>query len=91
VSAGFDALDAVRNAVAIVCQVEPGGLTRSTRLDDVGADSLSRVSIADLLEAWAAEDSGELHIDDAALCRMSSVGDLADYAAGHLATLRVAS
>lgn len=94
-SVGFDALGAVRDAVAIVCEVEPEILSGGTRFEDLGADSLSRVSIADLVEARAAaEHGGELHIDDAALCRMTSLGDLADYATAHLAdhrALRVAS
>ncbi len=75
-SAGFDALDAVRAAVAIVCQVEPGPLAASTRFDSLGADSLARISIADLVEARVAAAGGELFLDDAGLCRMASLGDL---------------
>jgi acyl carrier protein len=95
VSVRFDARSAVRDAVAIVCEVEPGSLSDATRFDDVGADSLARVSIADLVEASAGNDDGiELHIDDASLCRMTSLAELADYADAHLvdrAALRVAS
>jgi acyl carrier protein len=95
VSVRFDARSAVRDAVAIVCEVEPDSLSDGTRFDDVGADSLARVSIADLVEATATADDGiDLHIDDASLCRMTSLGDLADYAEAHLVdrnALRVAS
>jgi acyl carrier protein len=84
-SGGFDALTAVCDAVAIVCEVDPEGLTRSTRFSDLGADSLARVSIADVVEANLATESGRaLHIDDGSLCRMASLGDLADYATSHL-------
>jgi acyl carrier protein len=94
VSVGFDALGAVRGAVAIVCEVAPDSLADSTRFEDLGADSLARVSIADLVEADAASSGNELHIDDASLCRMTSLGELADYATAHLvdhSVLRVAS
>jgi hypothetical protein len=95
VSVEFDALSAVRDAVAIVCEVEPETLSGTTRFDALGADSLARVSIADLVEASAAAAAaGELHIDDASLCRMASLDDLADYASANLvdpAVLRVAS
>jgi hypothetical protein len=94
VSDRFDALGAVRDAVAIVCEVEPDGLSGSTRFGDIDADSLARVSIADLVESSAAAAGSTLHIDDASLCRMDSLSELADYAASHLVhrpVLRVAS
>jgi acyl carrier protein len=83
VSVGFDALIAVRDAVAIVCEVDAGTLSAATEFAELGADSLSRVSIADLVEAAAARP--QLHIDDASLCRMTTLGDLADYVASQLA------
>jgi acyl carrier protein len=84
VSVGFDPLEAVRAAVTIVCEVEPEGLTESSRFDDLGADSLARVSIADLVEARAAEADLELRIDDHSLSRMTTLADLADYVTRHL-------
>lgn len=94
-SVGFDARAAVRAAVAVVCEVDEGSLTDATLLEDLGADSLARVSIADLVEAGAAAAGvRDLRIDDAALCRMTSLGDLGDYAAALPATagvLRAAS
>jgi hypothetical protein len=80
VPAGFDALAAVRGAVALVCEVDAEGLSAVTRFDDVGADSLARVSIADLVEL-SAPPGAALHIPDAELCRMQRLGELADYAA----------
>jgi acyl carrier protein len=94
VSDRFDALGAVRDAVAIVCEVEPVRLSASTRFDDVGADSLARVGIADLVESSAAQAGSDLHIDDGSLGRLDSLGELADYASTHLIdhpALRVAS
>jgi acyl carrier protein len=90
VSGGFDALQAVRAAVAIVCERPADQLSRDTRFDELGADSLARVSIADLVETAAADAAAAVHIDDASLCRMSSLGDLADYASSRL-TVRAAS
>jgi hypothetical protein len=87
---GLDALTAVRDAVVIVCEVAPDHLSRSTRFEDLGADSLARVSIADVVEASLATESGRnLHIDDGSLCRMTSLGDLADYATSRLAPPRL--
>jgi hypothetical protein len=82
--AGFDPLAAVRGAVALVCEVDAATLSAMTRFDDVGADSLARVSIADLVEA-SAPPGAVLHIGDAELCRMQRLGELADYAAVMLA------
>jgi acyl carrier protein len=84
VSVGFDPLEAVRAAVTIVCEVDPEGLTGSSRFDDLGADSLARVSIADLVEARAAQADLELRIDDHSLSHMTTLADLAEFAAGHL-------
>jgi acyl carrier protein len=81
-SDGFDALAAVRDAVSIVCEVDATDLSAATAFDDLGADSLARVSIADVVEAsyLAATDRG-LHIDDATLGRMASLQELADFIA----------
>jgi acyl carrier protein len=79
-----DALAAVRDAVSVVCEVDVAGLSASTSFVELDADSLCRVSIADVVEAsfLAATDRG-LHIDDATLGRMESLRDLADYVAAH--------
>lgn len=84
-SGGSEVLAAVRDAVAIVCEVEPGSLSGTTEFAEIGADSLARVSIADVVETSLAADRGQsLHIDDASLGRMTSLGDLADYATSRL-------
>jgi len=81
-SGDAEALSTVRDAVAVVCEVSPGTLAAATRLEDLGADSLARVSIADVIEASIAAGSGRvLHIDDASLGRMATLGELADYVA----------
>jgi acyl carrier protein len=77
------ALQAVRDAVAIVCEVDSARLTAATRFDDLGADSLSRVSIADVVEASLLEASGlAIHLDDALLGRMATLADLVDALTG---------
>jgi hypothetical protein len=79
---GVDALSTVRDAVAIVCEVDAGMLTGETSLDDLGADSLARVSIAEVIEASVAAASGrKLHIDDDSLGRITRLSELADYVA----------
>jgi acyl carrier protein len=76
----FDALTAVRDAVVVVCAADPAHLTGATRFDDLGADSLSRVSIADVVEAAMAAELGHApRIDDALLGRMDTLADLADH------------
>jgi acyl carrier protein len=79
---GFDALGAVRDAVSIVCEVDQSSLAATTSFADLGADSLARVSIADVVEAsYRATTDRALHIDDATLGRMASLQDLADFIA----------
>jgi acyl carrier protein len=78
-SGTIDAFAAVRDAVVLVCEVDPGGLTQTTRLDDVGADSLSRVSIADVVEAAVAASTGRVvHIDDTTLGAATTLADLVE-------------
>jgi acyl carrier protein len=76
----FDAFDAVREAVAVVCEVDPGSLTRDTRFADLAADSLARVSIADVIEASVLTRAHRsVHIDDGSLGQVESLGELSDY------------
>ena len=78
-SGDFDAFALVRDAVAIVCEVRPDSLTPQTRFDELHADSLARVSIADVIEANALEQSRRsVVIDDATLGRVASLGELSD-------------
>jgi acyl carrier protein len=83
-----DALAVVRDAVAIVCEVEPASLTPDTRFADLAADSLARVSIADVIETSLGPDAA-LHIDDASLGRMAALSELVDYIARHASTSSV--
>jgi acyl carrier protein len=81
-SSAPDVFTVVRDAVAIVCEVAAVSLTGDTRFDELGADSLARVSIADVIETSLAGDTGSpLHIDDASLGRMTVLRDLVDYVA----------
>jgi acyl carrier protein len=81
-SGNAEPLSTVRDAVAIVCEVSRGALAAATRFEDLGADSLALVSIADVIEASVAAGSDRvLHIDDASLGRMATLGELAEYVA----------
>jgi acyl carrier protein len=73
-------LVAVYQAVAVVCDLEPDTLTAATRFDELGADSLSRVGIADLLESRIVTSSGRpVRLDDTLLGRMTTLAELADH------------
>jgi acyl carrier protein len=79
-SVGIDALATVRDAVAIVCEVAADTVSETTSFASLNVDSLSRVSIADVIEASVNHGpSPLLHIDDASLGRFDSVGELVDY------------
>jgi acyl carrier protein len=71
----------VRAAVALVCGVEPAGLTPETTLESLGADSLARVSIADVVEAELAEAGTVVRIDDATLAKFATLGEIDAYLA----------
>jgi acyl carrier protein len=81
-SGDLDSFTAVRDAVAVVCEVPADSLSAATSFDDLGADSLARVSIADTVEA--ALDRPGFRIDDAVLGRMATLSDLVDYLDEHL-------
>jgi hypothetical protein len=85
VPSDFDALLTVRDAAAIVCEVDADSLTSTTRFADVGADSLARVCIAEVVEASVRDSAHQtLHIDDASLGRVDTLGELADFVTGAL-------
>jgi hypothetical protein len=71
----------VRSAVALVCSVDPASLSAATTLDQLAADSLVRVGIADVVEAELAGDGVVVHIDDATLGRVITLGEIDDYLA----------
>jgi acyl carrier protein len=71
----------VRAAVALVCGVEPDSLTPETTLESLAADSLARVSIADVLEADLAAGGRVVHIDDATLAKFATLAEIDAYIA----------
>jgi acyl carrier protein len=75
--AAAEELDAVRDAFAFVCELDAASLSADTRLDDINADSLVRVAVADLIEARLWADDAGWRIDDTALGRVATLGELA--------------
>jgi hypothetical protein len=73
----------VRAAVSLVCSLDPASLGAETSLDQLGADSLVRVGIADVVEAELARDGVVVHIDDATLGRVTTLGEIDAYLATH--------
>ncbi|HVV76199.1 MAG TPA: acyl carrier protein [Mycobacteriales bacterium] len=69
----------VRSAVALVCGVDPDVLSPQTTLDSLGADSLARVSIADVVEADLAAAGTVVRIDDATLAKFETLGEVDAY------------
>jgi hypothetical protein len=59
-----------------VCGVDPAGLEPGTTLAELGADSLARVSIADVVEAELAATGRVVHLDDATLGRVCTLGEI---------------
>lgn len=65
----------VRDAVVTVMEVEPGTITRESRLvEDLRCDSIALVEIADIVE-----ERLPLTIEDAALDDIRTVGEAVDY------------
>ncbi len=77
-----EVLDVVRQAVATVLEVDPGGVQRSTRLrEDLQADSLALVEIVEIIEETLAPRARPgFHIEDEDLDRLTTVGEAVDYA-----------
>ncbi|HVT65308.1 MAG TPA: acyl carrier protein [Mycobacteriales bacterium] len=71
----------VRAAVSLVCGVDADGLTPETTLESLGADSLARVSIADVVEADLAAEGKLVRIDDATLAKFQTLGEIDRYLA----------
>jgi acyl carrier protein len=81
---GTDLLDLVRETLGIVCERPPADITRDSRLADLGADSLARVELADIVEERLASYRPDLHIPDADLEAFTTVGDVVDHLAREL-------
>jgi acyl carrier protein len=72
-------LTVVREALAIVCERPLQQISRDTELAALGADSLARVELAELIEERLAEHAPSLSIPDAELEAFRTVGDTVDY------------
>lgn len=68
----------VRDAVVTVMEVEPGTVTRDSRIvEDLRCDSIALVEIAEIVEERIGNG---FTIDDAALDDIKTVGEAVDYA-----------
>jgi acyl carrier protein len=74
-----DVLAVVADALAIICEVPVGSLSRPTELAGIGADSLARVELAELVEERLAPYAPGLHVPDAELDAFRTVGEVVDY------------
>jgi acyl carrier protein len=83
--AQLELLTTARDAVALVCGVDLAQVDESTDLDALGADSLARVGIADVIEAELARAGVTVQIDDATLAKVATVGELAEFVSAHSA------
>ncbi|MGH3096740.1 MAG: acyl carrier protein [Streptosporangiales bacterium] len=74
-----DVFECVRAAVCRVLELSPDEVAPSSRLvKDLGADSLARVEIAEVMEEDAARRWGvQMHVDDVTLTASRTVGRLA--------------
>ena len=77
-----EVLALVRDAVVTVMEVEPGTVTRDSRIvEDLRCDSLALVEIAEIVEERI---GGGFAIDDAALDDIATVGEAVDYVVARL-------
>ena len=75
-----EAFTVVRDAVVTVMEVEPGTVTKDSRLvEDLRCDSLALVEIAEIVEETIGRG---FHIEDADLDDIATVGQAVDYVAG---------
>jgi acyl carrier protein len=78
-------LDLLRRAVALVLEVDPVSLQRSTRfVDDLNADSLALVEIVEIIEEDLVRSRPGFRIDDQDLDGLLTLGDAVDYAVARL-------
>lgn len=75
-----DVLDVLREAVAIVMEVEPASVSRETTFAELDADSLALVEIVEIVE----ERIAGVRYEDADLDDMVTVGEAVDYAVSRL-------
>ena len=78
-------LGLLRKAVAVVLEVDPSTLDRSTRfVDDLKADSLALVEIVEIVEEDLVRARPGFRIADEDLDRLDTLGDAVDYAMARL-------
>ena len=80
-----DVLTVVRDALAVVLEIDSGTVGRDSRLDDLRVDSLALVELAEIVEERLASTTGrEIRIPDSDLERLTTVGDAVDAALARL-------
>ncbi|HVE98312.1 MAG TPA: acyl carrier protein [Mycobacteriales bacterium] len=86
VSTADQVLAVLREAAEVVLEVDPTTVRRESRLvEDLGADSLAVVEIVEIVEERLADRLGvRVHVDDDALDRVATLGDVVDHVAGLL-------
>ena len=78
-------LTVVRDALAVVLEIDSGTVGRDSRLDDLRVDSLALVELAEIVEERLASTTGrEIRIPDSDLERLTTVGDAVDAALARL-------
>jgi acyl carrier protein len=76
-----DVLAVVRDALAVVLELDPSTVDRHTAFDALDADSLALVEVAEIVEERLAPVASDgFHIPDADLGALATVGDAVDYA-----------
>lgn len=65
----------VRDALAVILAVSAQSIEAESSLADLGADSLVRIELAEIVEQQLAAYLPDLHIPDADLASMQTVGD----------------
>ena len=80
-----DVLNVVRDAVALVLEVDPATVDRQTNFAALDADSLALVEVAEIVEEQLAPyASSGFTIPDRDLEALATVGDAVDYATARL-------
>jgi acyl carrier protein len=75
-----EVLGVIRNALAVVLEIDPSGVTRDSALATLDVDSLALVEVAEIVEEHLASYAREpLVIADADLEQFSTVGQVVDY------------
>lgn len=71
-----DALHLIGETLATVLELDPGSLSADVSLDDIGADSIARVELAEIVERRLGH---RMRFEDEDLGEFRTVGEAADY------------